>query len=206
MRLITNLTQHLSFARSLATMANPGAFPTLNGQSSRDPNEGADNDSSLGALKGMIAPRVNVLGTALQPIPTTSLTSSTQPATGFFRTNYCDASPLDPGSHTIAALITPSFLTFSASKGNDLSSLFPRTGPSSPWEKANQVRGAPGACYWCLCASRWWEAVKASESHPDGEAIVPRVVVQSTHAKWAQGVRAADEEKRKMLEKYAIKG
>ncbi|SCV70058.1 BQ2448_1452 [Microbotryum intermedium] len=208
MRLVTNLTQHLALARSFATMANSSFFPTLNsnhGRSTGDSND-AQEHSSLGPLKGMIEPRVNVLGTTLQPIPITPLATSTQPTTGFFRTNYCDASRLDPGSHTIAALITPSFLTFSASKGNDLSSLFPRQGPSSPWERENQKEGSKGACYWCLCASRWWEAVKASQEHPEGESIVPKVVLGSTHALWSQAVRGvAEDDKRKMLDKFAIK-
>lgn len=35
--------------------------------------------------------------------------------TGFFRNNFCDASPLDPGSHTVAAVVNKDFLDYSAS-------------------------------------------------------------------------------------------
>lgn len=34
---------------------------------------------------------------------------------------------------------------------------------------------------WCLCASPWYEAVKAAASHPLGDKIVPRVVLEATH-------------------------
>ncbi|KAK4057133.1 hypothetical protein OIO90_001628 [Microbotryomycetes sp. JL221] len=123
------------------------------------------------ANSDVISPRRNIFGEALQPLP-----SGDGPISGFFRNGFCDASPLDPGSHTVAAVLTKEFLEFSASQGNDLRVLFPTNGSGSP---TSDVTKSP--CRWCLCAGRWAQAVKASLTHPKGDAIVPRLFLDSTH-------------------------
>ena len=58
-------------------------------------------------------PGTNVLGTRLE-------TCSTSPLTGFFRSGCCEPGPQDTGSHVVCAVMTDAFLSFSASRGNDL--------------------------------------------------------------------------------------
>ncbi|GAA5876337.1 hypothetical protein JCM16303_007104 [Sporobolomyces ruberrimus] len=98
--------------------------------------------------------------------------------TGFFRNNFCDASPLDPGSHTVAAVVNKDFLDYSASVGNDLRSLFPSIYSTSA-SASSSTDAKP--CVWCLCASRWAQALRASTSHPLGSKIVPSVILEATH-------------------------
>lgn len=98
----------------------------------------------------------NVLGTNLEPC-------CLNPLTGFFRDGYCSTSPEDHGVHTVCALITDEFLDYSKAQGNDLSTANPRYG--FPGLKAGDT--------WCLCASRWRDALR------DGKA--PQVVLASTH-------------------------
>jgi len=83
----------------------------------------------------------------------------------------------DHGNHAVAAEVSEEFLTFSASRGNDLRSI-----------------GLKGGCKWCLCvsryrcpqasrtrarrlmtSSRWREAFDARKD--DNDAIVPRYVL-----------------------------
>ena len=101
-------------------------------------------------------PSVNVLDAELQPC-------SRDPMTGFFRDGCCNTSPMDGGSHTVCAEMTEAFLAFSKASGNDLST--PRPEFEFPGLK-------PGD-RWCLCASRWQEALKAG--------VAPRVFLRSTH-------------------------
>ena len=86
------------------------------------------------------------------------------PITGFFRNGCCDTSPEDIGSHTVCAVMTAEFLTFSKARGNDLSTPMPQYG----------FAGLKPGDRWCLCASRWKEAL-------DGGAA-PQVVLEATHA------------------------
>ncbi|GAA5911737.1 uncharacterized protein JCM6883_001251 [Sporobolomyces salmoneus] len=118
--------------------------------------------------------------------------------TGFFRNNFCDASPLDPGSHTVAAVVNKDFLEYSANVGNDLRSLFPSLYSSS--SSASQSSDKP--CVWCLCASRWAQALRASATHPLGEKIVPSVILEATHRK---ALRDGGIEKDELV-KYRWKG
>ncbi|PWN43816.1 hypothetical protein IE81DRAFT_321988 [Ceraceosorus guamensis] len=94
-------------------------------------------------------PSINVLGQPLQPC-------STQPLTGFYRDGYCNTSPADAGSHVLAAQVTDDFLKFSASRGNDLRPIL------------------KDGCRWCLCASRWFESVKAFRDGQVGRESVPK--------------------------------
>lgn len=83
--------------------------------------------------------------------------------TGFFRTGCCDASPQDPGMHTVCVELSDEFLAFSRERGNDLST--PRPEFEFPGLRAGDR--------WCLCAPRWVEAYRAGKA--------PRVILESTH-------------------------
>lgn len=117
----------------------------------------------------------NVLGTALVPC-------SNKPKTGFFRDGCCNTSPEDLGAHTVCAEMTEGFLRFSAEAGNDLSTPAPAFG----------FPGLKAGDRWCLCASRWVEAMQAGHA--------PRVVLESTHARTLEFVPLA------VLQRYAIPG
>ena len=99
----------------------------------------------------------NVLGGALIPC-------SVAPMTGFFRDGCCHTSPEDIGSHTVCAVMTNDFLSFSKKAGNDLTT--PRAKYGFPGLK-------PGDS-WCLCASRWEEARRAGAA--------PNVILAATNA------------------------
>ncbi|KAM0749126.1 hypothetical protein T439DRAFT_327621 [Meredithblackwellia eburnea MCA 4105] len=141
-----------------------------------------------------IYPRINVFGDALIAIPTNG-----GPTTGFFRNNFADATPLDRASHTVAAILTPAFLQFSASRGNDLSPLFPTTGPLSPAE-TTRLPLLESPTKWAICASRWQEAFEARYDVANGDAIVPRVILEATHE------RALDFIKLEHLQMFAVGG
>jgi uncharacterized protein len=102
-------------------------------------------------------PDKNVLGTELQ-------TCCTDPLTGFFRTGICVTGPQDLGTHVICAQITAEFLTFTKSQGNDLSTPVP----------AYNFPGLNPGDRWCLCASRWKEALAAG--------VAPPVNLAATHS------------------------
>ncbi|MEM6973880.1 MAG: DUF2237 domain-containing protein [Pseudomonadota bacterium] len=103
-----------------------------------------------------IDPSVNVLGEPLA-------SCSTDPMTGFFRNGCCDTNPTDRGSHTVCAVMTDDFLTFSKSRGNDLSTPRPEFG----------FAGLKAGDRWCLCAARFLEAYEAGKA--------PRVSLVATH-------------------------
>ena len=99
----------------------------------------------------------NVLGGALIPC-------SVEPMTGFFRDGCCHTSPEDIGSHTVCAVMTNDFLSFSKAAGNDLTT--PRAKYGFPGLK-------PGDS-WCLCAARWEQARRAGAA--------PNVILSATNA------------------------
>ncbi|HEY9891770.1 MAG TPA: DUF2237 domain-containing protein [Candidatus Sericytochromatia bacterium] len=99
----------------------------------------------------------NVLGKELQ-------TCCTSPMTGYYRDGKCSTGAGDMGAHIVCAQLTEEFLTFSKSKGNDLTTPVPAF--DFPGLK-------PGDC-WCLCASRWKEALDAG--------VAPPVNLSATHA------------------------
>ena len=98
---------------------------------------------------------LNVLGEPLQPC-------SMNPLTGFYRDGCCTTGEEDRGKHTVCAVMTDDFLTFSASRGNDL---------STPMEDFG-FPGLKAGDRWCLCVDRWVEAWEAGSA--------PKVVLQST--------------------------
>ena len=97
----------------------------------------------------------NVLGGDLEPC-------CIDPLTGFYRDGCCNTGAEDLGVHTVCARMTAEFLEFSKAHGNDLST--PRPGFS----------GLHPGDRWCLCASRWQEALE--------EDSAPEVVLEATHA------------------------
>ncbi|HIK08675.1 MAG TPA: DUF2237 domain-containing protein [Oscillatoriaceae cyanobacterium M33_DOE_052] len=86
------------------------------------------------------------------------------PMTGFYRDGKCRTGGGDIGMHVVCAKVTPEFLSFTKSRGNDL--ITPAPMFSFPGLQ-------PGDC-WCLCASRWKEALDAG--------VAPPVVLAATHA------------------------
>lgn len=98
----------------------------------------------------------NVLGGELRPC-------SSAPLTGFYRTGCCETGPEDVGAHVVCARVTAEFLSFSRSRGNDLST--PAPGSDFP--------GLTPGDQWCLCAERWKEALDAG--------VAPPVVLTATH-------------------------
>lgn len=98
----------------------------------------------------------NVLGGELLPC-------SLEPVTGFFRNGCCETGPHDVGMHTVCAVMSAEFLSYSKSVGNDL---------STPRPDLGFVGLEPGD-RWCLCAPRWKEALDAGAA--------PQVVLESTH-------------------------
>ena len=75
----------------------------------------------------------------------------------------------------------------------------PLTPPATPTPAPAQQ---PEPCVWCLCASRWFEAFRAAATHPLGDAIIPRVVLEATHER----APADGNFDRAVLEKWAAGG
>ena len=92
--------------------------------------------------------QTNILGTSLQ-------ICSTNPMTGFHRDGYCRPNRNDHGKHYVCGVMNQDFLDFTASKGNDLSSVV----------KAGEN--------WCLCEDRFEEAYNAGKA--------PKVINNATH-------------------------
>ena len=108
------------------------------------------------------------------------ITCSTKPLTGFFRDGCCNTNDQDAGSHTVCIEATEDFLSFSKSRGNDLSTPMPEY--SFPGIK-------PGD-RWCLCAARWAEAHEAG--------MAPKVHLEATHKRALEIIPIA------LLEQFAV--
>jgi hypothetical protein len=98
----------------------------------------------------------NVLGENLK-------TCCTSPMTGFYRNRACETGPADIGTHVVCAEVTQDFLEFTRSRGNDLMSPAPHHG----------FPGLKPGDRWCLCVSRWKEALDAG--------LAPPVILAATH-------------------------
>ncbi|MFH1842932.1 MAG: DUF2237 domain-containing protein [bacterium] len=116
----------------------------------------------------------NVLSEELKPC-------CVDPVTGFYRTGYCETGREDQGLHLVCAVMTPEFLAFSVSRGNDLSTPQPAAG----------FRGLKPGDRWCLCVDRWREALEAG--------VAPPVDLNATHISTLEFVDFAD------LESHAVK-
>jgi uncharacterized protein len=115
----------------------------------------------------MTAKQKNVLGGPLQPC-------GMDPVTGFFRDGHCTTCEEDLGSHTVCAQMTDAFLSFSKSRGNDLSTPNPRY----------QFPGLKPGDRWCVCAGRWREAADAG--------VAPPVILEATHERALEVIALAD--------------
>jgi uncharacterized protein len=100
----------------------------------------------------------NVLGSELEPC-------GFDPLTGFMRDGCCDSHSDDLGVHLVCARMTDEFLTFATEQGNDLVTPKPEYG----------FAGLKPGDRWCLCASRWQEALEAG--------VAPPVHLAATHAR-----------------------
>mgnify|MGYP006207283341 CR=1 FL=1 len=105
----------------------------------------------------------NVLGGEL-------LSCSYDPVTGFYRDGCCRTGDDDQGPHVVCARVTQAFLDFSLARGNDLIT------PRPQWRFAGLKPGDR----WCLCVTRWTEAL--------GAGVAPPVVLEATHEKALQHV------------------
>lgn len=100
----------------------------------------------------------NVLGTQLQ-------SCGTNPMTGYFRDGCCSTDESDYGLHVVCAVMTAEFLAYTKAQGNDLSTPMP----------AFDFPGLKPGDRWCVCASRWKEAVYVN--------MAPPVVLEACHIK-----------------------
>jgi uncharacterized protein (DUF2237 family) len=107
----------------------------------------------------------NLLGQPLEPC-------SMEPRTGYFRTGCCETDDSDRGQHVVCVEITEAFLKFTARSGNDLAT--PR----------GNFPGLKPGDRWCVCASRWLEALAAN--------VAPPVHLASTHESATQIVDRED--------------
>ncbi len=116
----------------------------------------------------------NVLGSELQPC-------CLNPVTGFYRDGYCRTGLSDEGVHIVCVLVTKEFLQFSQAAGNDLSTPIPDY----------EFPGLQPGDRWCLCVSRWQEALQAG--------VAPQVVLEATHMSTIEFVELDD------LKRFAVK-
>ena len=100
----------------------------------------------------------NVLGTQI-------VACSNNPVTGYYRDGYCKTFNNDVGEHIICCEVTNDFLLFSKSRGNDLINAVPEY----------NFMGLKEGDRWCLCASRWIEALDFK--------IAPKILLEATHIK-----------------------
>lgn len=104
-----------------------------------------------------MAEATNVLGGKLS-------TCCTSPMTGFYRDGCCNTGAGDFGAHVVCAQMTEEFLSYTKAQGNDLSTPMPMY----------QFPGLKPGDRWCLCASRWKEAMD--------DGVAPPVDLEATHA------------------------
>ena len=102
------------------------------------------------------------------------------PLTGAFRNGCCDTGQLDTGTHTVCAVVTDAFLSFSKRKGNDLTRPYP----------LYNFPGLVAGDRWCLCVLRWLEAFRAG--------VAPEIILDACHQKTLDYVSLDT------LKKYAI--
>ena len=91
----------------------------------------------------------NVLGSPLE-------NCSLSPITGFKRDGTCHTPDQDLGVHGVCSVVTEDFLKFTKSRGNDLSTPKPMFG----------FPGLKPGDRWCLCATRWREALDNGAAPP----------------------------------------
>lgn len=82
---------------------------------------------------------------------------------GYTREGFCYVPSDDIGNHSVCAIMTEAFLSYSTAVGNDLST--PR--PEYLFE------GLKPGDKWCLCAVRWEQARR--------EGVAPEVILEATN-------------------------
>jgi uncharacterized protein (DUF2237 family) len=102
------------------------------------------------------------------------------PVTGFYRNGFCETGPDDSGTHVVCSQMTKEFLSFTKARGNDLTTPSPLSG----------FPGLKPGDKWCLCVSRWKEALEAD--------LAPPVVSSATHEAALRYVKRED------LKKHAV--
>lgn len=107
----------------------------------------------------------NTIGQSLNVLQRPLAQHSLNPVTGYFRDGFCRTNETDFGRHALAGVLSDEFLSFSASRGNDLRTI-----------------GLTGGCRWCLCVQRWKEAYDAFDAGQISRTAVPRVVLEATEA------------------------
>ncbi len=123
----------------------------------REMSVSVENEDCFSQGKGAsLVSANNIFNEALQPC-------CLDPMTGYFRNGYCETNATDYGRHIVCAIVDDDFLQYSKSLGNDLIS--PRPGRNFPGLKAGDK--------WCLCISRWIEAVEAG--------VGPKIDPHATH-------------------------
>ncbi len=115
----------------------------------------------------------NLFGTDLKPC-------CFDPLTGFYRDGSCNTGSEDVGMHTVCAKVTDEFLSFSKSRGNDLSTPVPEF----------NFRGLKSGDKWCLCLLRWIEALESG--------MAPLIDMEATHISVLEHVEL------ETLKKYAL--
>ncbi len=108
-----------------------------------------------------------MLGGELQPC-------SHDPLTGFYRDGCCDVGAEDVGVHSVCVEVDEEFLAFSLRAGNDLTTPKPEIG----------FPGLRPGDRWCVCASRWKEALDAG--------VAPPVHLEATHRATLEWVSLAE--------------
>ena len=121
----------------------------------------------------MAGTQTNVLGGPIE-------CCCTQPLTGYYRDGYCRTGPGDVGLHTVCVEVTDDFLAFSKARGNDLSTPIPEF----------DFPGLVSGDKWCLCVTRWQEALSAG--------LAPRVCLAASHISVLEFVDLED------LKEYAL--
>lgn len=142
----------LLFASSIALSKRIATFPKPSSCSINIPSMSASSPAAVSSRP------LNVLGTELK-------ICCTSPKTGFYRDGFCQTDTRDVGRHTVCARVTAEFLTFSKSKGNDLTTPVPQY----------QFPGLRPGDKWCLCVGRWKEALEND--------VAPPVELEACHIK-----------------------
>ena len=78
------------------------------------------------------------------------------PLTGYYRDGFCHTGVHDLGQHTVCVQVTADFLNFSMQVGNDLITPLPQFG----------FAGLKPGDYWCVCVTRWKQALDAGYAAP----------------------------------------
>ncbi len=97
------------------------------------------------------------------------------PVTGYHREGYCTTDATDHGTHTVCGIMTDDFLNYTKSMGNDLST------------KKGEFPGLKKGDKWCLCSSRWKEAMINDRA--------PNIDLNATHSKTLETINLSDLEK-----------